>query len=224
MFYSSRNSRKHVYHYAGCRYLKLTKNDNRVSFNTVDEAKAQGFCPCAYCNPISRQYLKDRKAILAFCENYQFKHFFCFGDLYVISAKDTAWRISTSGDNGKGKQLLHESKANISYDRRKMPYIDREYHVQKTPTTSLMGYLVYIQNHDLYEKARTEKRKVEQALRVEEAKSIRAIQKQISRQNRKHKKRGHLESSGQKRRRANQQLRALASSFSDYRSAQYAYI
>ena len=85
-----------------------------------------------------------------------------------------------------------------------------------------MGYLVYIRNHDLYEQARKEKRKLERALHAEEAKNIRAIRKQMTRKNRKHKKRGRLESSGQKRCREKQQLRALASSFSDYRSARYA--
>ena len=224
MFYSSRYSRKHVFHYADCRYSKRTKEENKISFRSFGEAINAGCVPCAYCNLINRQYEADQKAIDAFCEEFQFKHFLHKGELFIISADDTAWRICSSRDNGKGKILFHESKYGVSYDRRLMPYIDREYHIQRTPITSLMGYLVYIQKHDIFEKERKEKQKLERALRKEEVKSIRAVQKQMARQNRKHKKHAHFETSGQQRKRSKQQLRALAFSFTDYKAASAAYI
>ena len=87
-----------------------------------------------------------------------------------------------------------------------------------------MGYLVYIQKHDTFEKERKEKQKLEKALRKEEVKSIRAVQKQMARQNQKHKKHARFETSGQKRKRSKQQLRALAYSFTDYKAASAAYI
>ena len=224
MFYSSRYSRKRIYHYADCRYVKRTREDNQIIFHTLEEAKNRNYIPCACCSVIGRQYANDRKSISAFCEHYNFKHFLYLGELYIVSARDTAWKISYADGNDKGKSLLHESKSHVSYDRLITPYIDREYHIQKTPTTSIMGYLVYIQRHDVFEKEHKEKIKAQQAICREEVKSIRATQKQAARQNRKHRKHHQFESNGQKRRRSNQQLKALASSFTDYRAARAAYI
>ena len=68
MFYSSRYSRKHVFHYADCRYSKRTKEENKISFRSFGEAINAGCVPCAYCNLINGQYEADQKAIDAFCE------------------------------------------------------------------------------------------------------------------------------------------------------------
>ena len=87
MFYSSRYSRKHVFHYADCRYSKRTKEENKISFRSFGEAINAGCVPCAYCNLINRQYEADQKAIDAFCEEFQFKHFLHKGELHGESVQ-----------------------------------------------------------------------------------------------------------------------------------------
>ena len=79
-----------------------------------------------------------------------------------------------------------------------------------------MGYLVYILGHDKIEKEREEKRKLERALLIEAVKSNKALHKQITRKQRKHKEHRPIEAHGSVRRRSNQQLRALEISSPDY--------
>lgn len=47
------NKRTKVYHYSWCRYAKRIKSQNRVYFNSWEEAVAAGYRPCKYCKPPS---------------------------------------------------------------------------------------------------------------------------------------------------------------------------
>lgn len=216
MFYSSRNSRKKVFHYDTCQYAKRFRPEGRIAFYTVDEAKAAGYVHCSYCSVIGRQYRRCREKAEAFCDTHSFTLFMRDGELFVISAGDTSWRICCDLKNRKKKILLHESKDHVLYNRRGKPYTERKYHVQKAKETDIMGYLVYILGHDKIEKEREEKRKLERALLIEAVKSNKALHKQITRKQRKHKEHRPIEAHGSVRRRSNQQLRALEISSPDY--------
>ena len=144
------------------------------------------------------------------------------GELYIISAEDTAWKICSTAGKEAGNYLLHESKCGVTYQREDTAYEDRTYHVQKMAPNTLMGYLVYILNHDLFEKERTEKNRQEREQQLAEISNIMAIQSRNYRQNLR--KRGSIEDYSQKRRRYNQQLRALASAYSDYYTSKAANI
>jgi hypothetical protein len=219
VFYGSKHSKSKLFHYADCEYANRIAGSNKVEFQSIDEAKSQGYKFCPHCCMVGRQYRQDRKAIDGFCRKYGLRHYIFDGDMYVISDEDTAWRIS---ENGKGLYLLHESKSHIDYDRETTAYEKRDYHVQHMPMTTIMGYLSNILSHDLYEERKSEERRREREKRSEEVRSIRTVQRQISRQN--HKKNRSLEGHSQKRRRSKQQLRALAAAFTDYRSARAANI
>ena len=220
MFVASENSRSRTFHTPDCAYAKRIKEENRRTFATTKEARSKGFRFCPFCCRIGRQYRKDRTEIDGFCRQHGFTHFMDDGEMYIISGNDTAWRLRTTGSYDKGMLLLHESKTGAPYDRKVTAYADREYHAQRIPVTSIMGYLVYIRDHDELDRERTEKHKAQLAFQIEEVRNIRAVQRNISRQNRK--KKGHREGTAQKRRRSNQQLRALAAAFTDYRSAKAA--
>lgn len=43
------NSKK--FHYADCSYVRKMNPDNRVDFNSRDEAINSGYVPCKRCNP-----------------------------------------------------------------------------------------------------------------------------------------------------------------------------
>ena len=216
MFYSSRNSKNKVFHYQTCQYAKRLSPERRIAFYTINEAKAAGYSHCSCCSVIGRQYRRCRKDVMSFCAEHGFIHFFHDGELYVISADDTAWRICCDLKKGKKKVLLHESKDHVLYERRGKPYTERKYHVQNTKSTDIMGYLVYILGHDRVDKERDEKRKLEKALQIEAGKSSKALRKMLTRKQRKHMKHRPVEPYGGVRRRSNQQLRAFESPSSDY--------
>ena len=236
MFYSSIKSSQKYFHTAECGYRKQIGASNIQTFISAYTAKTNGYVPCPHCSPIGRQYSMDRKSIDAFCDHYGFRHFFHNGELYVISAGDTSWRICSTGLNGSaGNYLLHESKCGVPYNRKATAYVDRQYHLQHVRATSLLGYMVYILNHDVFEKEREEtiklereriaweleeKMRIEHEEREKEINRIRAVKRQIGRQNfRKH---GCKEEYVQKRRRSNQQLRELTAAIRDYSSAKAA--
>ncbi len=227
MLFGSRNSKKKLFHYGCCRYSKRTKSKSRLRFCTVEEAHSRGYSQCPYCSRILREYRRNQEAITNFCSKHNLHTILTNDELYIISRDDTAWRICMKGDGSKSRQLLHESKRRVAYDRRTTAYEDREYHLQDIPGSSITGYLSYIHKHDISEAAREkkqEKAKVEKSLLQEQLRSIWATQKQISRQNRKRNKHAPAESHAQKRRRSKQYLRDISRSFNDYRAAQEAYI
>lgn len=227
MLYGSRISKKKVFHYGDCLYAKRIAFKNKTCFESVEEANNHGYTQCPCCSRIPAEYSKNRKSIQAFCTKYRMKSVLMDDELYIISKDDTAWRIGMKGDGSKEKKLLHESKRHVSYNRKKTPYKKREFHVQDIPSTSITGYLSYIRNHDACEakrEAAAAQAQAERACLKEQIKSIHAVQKQISKQNRKIKKRGPAESNAAKRRRSNQQLRDITRSFNDYRSAREAFL
>lgn len=226
MLYGSRISKKKVYHYGDCRYSsKLMKGANRISFATVEEAVSRGYSQCTCCSRIPSEFRKNRKEIIELCETNGLQFFFSGEEMIVISRDDTAWKICMIGDGSKKKCLLHESKRYVSYDRKLTAYEDRKYHEQDVPNTSISGYLTYIYRHDLSEECREKqekKKQVEKALLREQVNSIRAVQTQINKQNRK--KKGTKESNSVKRRRNKQNLRNIANAFRDYKAAAAAHI
>ena len=55
--------------------------------------------------------------------------------------------------------LLHESKNHVHYNRKLQPYSERKFHVQNITSSTIMGYLVYIHNHDKAEEELKQKQK-----------------------------------------------------------------
>ena len=222
MFYASSKSKNNYYHRADCGYSKLIGDKYKLVFPYERNAKKLGLSPCPFCCGITRQYKESQKDVDAFCKHYGFQHFVSSGELFVISSEDTAWRICSASGKEAGNYLLHESKCGVPYRREETPYEKRTYHVQKLAPKSLMDYLACILDHDLYEKERTERIMMEREQKLVEISAIRAIQARNYRQNLR--KRGSIEDYGQKRRRYNQQLRALASAYSEYYTAKAASI
>lgn len=224
MLYGSRKSRKKLYHYGNCRYAMLTSPENRLMFPTANDAIASGFKQCPCCSRIPSEYKKNERLIKQLCDKYNLKAYLKGDEMYVISRGDTAWIICMLGDGTKRKRLLHENLKHVSYNRKKTPYEERDFHVQDLPSTSITGYLTYIRNHDTAAQNREKQKKKNTNTISAQVNSIKETQRRIAKQNRKRKLRGPAESNTQKRRRANQHLREITRSFNDYRAARAAYI
>lgn len=184
MFYSCRSSKKHIYHYPDCRYIKNVEPENRLEFQSTIAAKQTGYAPCSMCSRTRLAYFRNRNAIDSFCEEHNFKHFLCRGELYIVSKGDTAWRICDRGQQGQRKSLYHESKERISYDRSRTPYQEREYHAQDVKDSSILALLLYISQHDQFEQKRDAERVVAKALREEQLRSMKSIMERNARKSR----------------------------------------
>lgn len=193
MLYGSINSKRRLFHYGSCQYAKRTKEQNRQVFETISLAKRRGFTQCPYCNRIRAEYRKDQEAITSLCNRFHLLPILTDDELYVISQGDTAWRIRMKDDGSKQRQLLHESKSHVGYNRKKTAYEYREYHDQDVRTTNICGYLSYIHKHDIFEAKRNlqrqQEKQIRKALYREQAISIHAAHTQIAKKSRKVKKR-----------------------------------
>lgn len=206
MYFSSRNSKRRIFHNDTCRYAKRFQPENRINFYTMEEACNAGFVPCNYCSVIGRQYMSSRQEIDKFCEEHGYSHFMHSGELYVISSDDTAWRITYSGEKGAPRALFHESKRQAPINRSAVPYTERKYHDQDVQKTSIMGYLVYIHKHDI---AETKRRKQEEKeLHSQHSNRIMSGFKGPTRKS-KRKDRGLKYTSGQARIRSKREMQAL---------------
>jgi len=45
------NARTHKFHYAGCYYVSRMNENNKVWFETREEASSAGYIPCKVCRP-----------------------------------------------------------------------------------------------------------------------------------------------------------------------------
>ncbi|OGW78855.1 MAG: hypothetical protein A3C51_04375 [Omnitrophica bacterium RIFCSPHIGHO2_02_FULL_46_20] len=52
VYVGSKNSTK--YHYTWCRWAQKINPNNKVTFNSAQEAKAAGYIPCKVCKPLMR--------------------------------------------------------------------------------------------------------------------------------------------------------------------------
>ena len=225
MVYCSINSHKRVYHTDDCWYTKRTKERNQIIFNNPEYAEKAGFGPCSCCCQIGQQYRKERREIQAFCSQNGFRHFILHGELYVISAEDTAWRIIPKGAKASSLLILyHESLGGVPYIRNQTDYPCRQYHQQKVLKPNIYSYLEYIKSHDEYRKALLEQRRSEREKLKNDVKQIHDVRKTIARQNRKRGKVKSMKSNGQNRHVKNQQLKMIAKAACSYKSAKAAYI
>lgn len=48
-YIGNKNSKK--FHISNCSYVKKMKSENAIYFDTSNDARSQGYSPCAKCNP-----------------------------------------------------------------------------------------------------------------------------------------------------------------------------
>lgn len=181
MFFGSTKCRRRLYHTDNCRHTQSILAKNRILFHTAGEAAEAGYIPCLRCGWLGNALRKERGAVDAFCRRNNFSRFVHNGELFVIAAKDIAWRICPPKQTGSYPILMHESIFDVPYIREQKPYPERQYHRQKAYCSTLLGYLEYILDHDRFAAEREQKRKLEKALARERQRSVRAVLKQLSR-------------------------------------------
>ena len=142
MYYYNEKSSKKIIHLPNCHYV----NGKKVKeFNTLGKAHANGYRFCRCCNPLAKQYKKEQKNIIDFCQRYGISTFLKENYIGIKSIKGS-WGLSISSD-GEHFDLYHKNKFETKNDY-KSPVPG--YHLQFVRCSSIIEYLEYIANHDYY--------------------------------------------------------------------------
>lgn len=90
MYIISRNSKNKTIHNQHCKYAKIIKSENQLTYNTYNQALKTGNSVCKYCNYAYTQYRKNEKSIRRYCKNRKMK--ISFGDYGInIHTKYGDW-------------------------------------------------------------------------------------------------------------------------------------
>ena len=142
------------------------------------------------CFCVMEMCFAEKNEIENFCAANGYLFFLRDGELYIISANATAWRICPPKHENGTVYLLHESKYDVPRYQKLIDYPNRTYHKQNGAFGTIIGYLQYIRNHDTYDKERMRKTSFTLQLAREKHRAEQAIRNKMRWQERQYKKHG----------------------------------
>lgn len=149
MCYVCGKSRKKIIHSMDCRYVRMIPKKNQKRFETINEAIEDGYVMCKYCGTYMMKYInREKKQLERYCKANSMAYYYDShnGALDVIS-RSGKWKIIV---NGRNHQIwLYHKNTYGSISKSMIP----GYHSQNVRCDSLMGYMNYIVEHDLYRDA-----------------------------------------------------------------------
>lgn len=143
MFYYSIKSRKNIVHFENCHHIKNIKIENLKTFDNIFDVRKSDYIVCSCCSPLVAQLKKEQSNL----ENYSLKNgllFFMNKGILNIRTSDSKWKVLVS-DNKNILELHHENKYELEHDDSVIGY-----HKQYCTSDSLLGYLIYINEHEYY--------------------------------------------------------------------------
>lgn len=153
VFYSTKSNEK-VFHLPHCKIARRIHKEYKKQFATPDEARVAGYRMCNCCSPMGMRLRKEQEAVNQFCQENGASCWLEDGQLHVITPK-SEWRIIV---NGKAKKLFLYHKN--TYEKfEKIPSIVPGYHSQAARSETIVGYLEYIIQHDIYRRRQEKKAK-----------------------------------------------------------------
>lgn len=145
MCYVCGKSNNKIVHTMGCRYVKMMPDKNRKFFHTLKEASEAGYVQCKYCAHIKKYLSREEKQLEGFCRPNGVYYYFnpVDGSIDVIS-RSGKWKIIVNGQR-HFIWLYHKNNHGSNYGD-----LVPGYHSQRIRSSSLMGYMSYIVEHDKY--------------------------------------------------------------------------
>ncbi len=145
MCYICGKSNNKIVHTIECRYVKMMPKKNKQYFNSWEDASEAGYVQCRRCSRIYKYLNKEEKQMKEYCRSN--------GVYYYFNPSDGALDIiSMSGKckiivNGRKHYiwLYHKNNSGVKYG----DFVPG-YHSQKIRSNTLMGYMNYIVEHDIY--------------------------------------------------------------------------
>lgn len=153
VFYSTKSNEK-VFHLPHCKIARRIHKEYKKQFATPEEARVVGYRMCNCCSPMGMKLRKEQEAVNQFCQENGVSCWLVDGQLHVITPR-SEWRIIV---NGKAKKLFLYHKN--TYEKfEKIPSIVPGYHSQAARSETIVGYLEYIIQHDIYRRRQEKKAK-----------------------------------------------------------------
>lgn len=145
MSYVCGKSSNKIVHWKGCRYVKMMPEKNNRYFKRLKDATEAGYKQCKYCARIKMYLRKEEKQLEEFCGANGLYYYFNppDGSLDVIS-RSGRWKIIVNGH--KHPIWLYHKNRWQSNAEEMIP----GYHTQRIHCSTLMEYMNYIAEHDLY--------------------------------------------------------------------------
>lgn len=153
VFYSTKSNEK-VFHLPHCGIARRIRKEYKKQFDTPEEARAAGYRMCSCCSPVGIRLRREQNAINQFCQEHGVSCRLEDGQLHVRTPR-SKWRIII---NGKSKTLfLYHKNTYQKYE--KIPSIIPGYHSQAIRSKTIVGYLEYIVQHDIFRRQQAKKAK-----------------------------------------------------------------
>lgn len=153
VFYSTKSNEK-VFHLPHCKIARRIRKEYKKQFATPKEARIAGYRMCNCCSLVGMRLRKEQKAVNQFCQENGVSCWLEDGQLHVHTPR-SKWRIIV---NGKANKLFLYHK-NTYHKNEEIPSIVPGYHSQATRSKTIVGYLEYIIQHDIYRRRQEKKAK-----------------------------------------------------------------
>ena len=144
LFYSNNSGRK-IVHSDGCFQIKRVKDDDIGIFHSVDDARQHGYRMCQCCSQTAKHYRIEKDLLIEYCLGRPVSFYFNLYD-FTVRTPWSKWKIVDRADN-KGMELYHKNTRVRSKDS--LSPIEG-YHLQRVKMESVIDYLRYIVDHDVY--------------------------------------------------------------------------
>lgn len=146
---ASKGSKTKVFHYQYCKCAKNIKQDNIISFDSIDEAVEKGYTQCPICARVLVLYTRDRIAIDEYLCTHYLKMYIENGCMYVDNVF-SSWKICAR-PRSLDLMLYHANTENYGNLKINNGHLVHNYHLQKYRGKSdILSILKYIVAHDKY--------------------------------------------------------------------------
>lgn len=153
VFYSTKSNEK-VFHLPHCKIARRIRKEYKKQFATPEEARLAGYRLCNCCSLVGMRLRKEQRAVNQFCLENGVSCWLEDGQLHVHTPR-SKWRIIV---NGKANKIfLYHKNTYQKYEE--IPSIVPGYHSQATLNKTIVGYLEYIVQHDIYRRRQEKKAK-----------------------------------------------------------------
>lgn len=153
VFYSTKSNEK-VFHLPHCKIARRIRKEFKKQFATPEEARMAGYRMCNCCSLVGMRLRKEQNAVNQFCQENGVSCRLEDGQLHVHTPR-SKWRIIV---NGKAHKLFLYHK-NTYHKNEEIPSIVPGYHSQAIRSKTIVGYLEYIIDHDIYRRRQEKKAK-----------------------------------------------------------------
>jgi len=169
--YSIKSSER-IFHLPHCKIGQRIRKEYRQQFFTQEEARVSGYRACNCCSQMGMKLRREQKAVGQFCQENGVSVYLEDGQLHVLTPY-SKWRII---ENGKANKLFLYHKNKFSKPE-KRPSIVLGYHSQAARSSTIVGYLKYIVEHDEYWRRERERNKKKATSKQELRRSTRSFQR-----------------------------------------------